>query len=341
MHHKIGLVSLFALFVGATAMAMPLEYTYGRTTFKLSGYGTSGIIEPDFDRTDFVGDWRVRGQMNFAIDEQKSLGAVYAIDASAVDEERYMREGFIFVEDRELGRIEFGFTDSIARKLGVGLPDVGGLRVNDKPLFYKKISPDGAVISDTALTTGREALRLNLATVPISGNQYGVSFAGLTDNYDYAVDAGLKIRRPSGKVKTAYSLGASFMGRPDNYRTDSYTPRVTADSRTQISAGMNLQYNSWVWGLTTRLIYDYDPIGRVSDGLVVGTGASYDILNYSLSLTYLFSDTGLWNHNAPDYIDHTVVGSFRYKYSQNVDFWMSLGMTTETPFLSAGLRLAF
>ena len=67
----------------------------------------------------------------------------------------------------------------------------------------------------------------------------------------------------------------------------------------------------------------------------------FNILNYSVSLSYIFSDTGIWHKDAPDYTDHTVVASFRYKYSENVDGWMSIGMTTETPFVAAGMRIAF
>lgn len=318
-----------------------VQYDMGRVAFKLSGYGTAGILEPDFDAPKFLSDWRVRAQMNYAIASGQTVGAVYAIDAAAIDEDKYLREAFAFWEHRGLGRVEIGLTDSIARKLGVGLPDVGGLRVNDKPLFYKEIEPDGPVISDTVLTTGRSSLRLNLVSVPTNMAQYGISVAGLTGKYDYAIDAGLKIRRPSGKLKTAMSLGASFMGRPSGYRTDAYTPLVNADWRAQMSVGTNIQYNSWVVGVSARLIYDKNPIGPISDGLVAGIGASYDLLKYSVSLTYLFSDTGVWQRDVHDYMDHTAVASFRYKYSENVDGWMSAGLTTKTPFLAAGLRLTF
>lgn len=325
----------------ATAPAHALQYDNGRFAAKLTGYGTAGILEPDFDTPDFVGDWRVRGEMSYLVADKNRLGLVYAIDSAAIDEDKFMREAFTYWHNDKLGRLELGFTDSIARKLGVGLPDVGGLRVNDKPLFYKKITPDGPVISDTTLTTGRSAPRINIATVPIGAVQYGLSVSGLAHHYNYAVDAGLKIRRPVGKIKTAYAFGASFMSHPDGYRTDAYTPRVTADWRAQVSGGVNIQYNSWMFGLTGRLIYDEKPIGPVSDGLAVGTGVSYDILNYSVSLTYIFSDTGIWNRDVRDYMDHTAIASFRYKYSENVDVWLSGGLTTKTPFLAAGLRLTF
>ena len=131
------------------------------------------------------------------------------------------------------------------------------------------------------------------------------------------------------------------MDNPDGFSTDVYSPAVTADWRAQFTAGMNLQYNSWIWGTTARVIYDENPIGPISDGIVLGTGVSYDLLQYSVSLTYMFSDTGIWNKDVNDFTDHMVIGSFRYKYSQNVDGWISIGVSSETPFVSAGLRLTF
>jgi hypothetical protein len=127
----------------------------------------------------------------------------------------------------------------------------------------------------------------------------------------------------------------------NNFDNEIYTPGVTADWRAQMSLGMNLQYNSWIFGLSGRVIYDQDPIGAVSDGFVVGTGVSYDVLKYSVSLTYMLSDTGVWQGEVDDFIDNTVVASFRYKYSENIDGWISGGMTSETPFISAGMRITF
>ncbi len=338
--NKIGLV---ALMMTLPTLARGYTIETGRAALKLTGYATGGFIEPEnFNEPHFVGDWRGRAELSFKGSDTATFGAVYAIDTSAVDEESYMREGFVYYQNRGFGRVEFGFTDSIARKLGVGLPDVGGLRVNDKPLFYKKITPDGAVISDTTLTTGRDALRVNLVSMPGAGGaQYGLSVAGLTDDYNAAFDAGIKLKQSGGKLKSAVTFGASFMDAPDGYRTDSFTPRVYADWRAQASAGLNVQYNSWMLGITGRVIYDRNPVGPISDGLALGSGVSYDLLRSSVSLTYILSDTGVWNHDAPDYIDNTVIGSFRYKYSENVALWMSSGVTSKTPFISVGMRISF
>lgn len=322
-------------------VAHALQYDMGNFSAKLSGYATGGFINPDFESPLGIGDWRGRAQLTYDINDEYKFGAVYALDKAALDKGNLSRETFGYIESREYGRVEFGLTDSIARKLGVGLPDVGGLRINDRPLYNEKIIPDGAIIADTTLTSGRSDPRINIVSAPTNGVQYGVSASGFATNYDYAVDAGLKIRRPSGKVKTAYAFGASFMDNPRDFDNEVYTPGVTADWRAQMSLGMNLQYNSWIWGLSGRVIYDNNPIGEISDGFVVGTGVSYDLLRYSVSLTYMLSDTGVWQSDIDDFIDHMAIASFRYKYSENVDGWISGGVTSQTPFISAGLRITF
>lgn len=340
--YKRAIVAVIATIMISGVANAAIEYRTGNIGLKLSGTGTGGLIEPEFKDPKWLSDWTVRAQADYYFSDNQTLGLVYRLDQSAVSDDKYAYEVFGLYENRDFGRIEIGMMHSVARKLSVGLPDVGGLRINDRPLFYKKITPDGAVIADTAIASGRDGiLRVNLATIPIGMAQYGLSFAGATNEFDYSADFGLKIRRPNGKIKTAYSFGTSFMSRPDNYSPASYSPSVTADWRAQVSAGMNLQYNSWIWGLSGRAIYDENPIGDVSDGISVGTGVSYDLLRYSVSLTYILSDTGIWHSDAKNYADHTVVGSFRYKYSKNVDGWISLGATSETPFVSAGIRLSF
>lgn len=341
MHHLKKSVAMIAVFVCVPGIASAIEYNAGKFSAKLTGYATGGIIEPEFKSTLFIGDWRARGQIMYNANNTHKFGLVYAMDQAAINKGNFSRETFALWEVKNLGRIEIGYTDSVARKLGVGLPDVSGLRINDRPLYNEKIIPDGPVIPDTTLTSGRNAPRVNITTAQKSGTQYGLSVAGLSNDFDWSVDAGLKLRRPNGKVKTAYSFGFSFMNRPDGFDPEVYTPAVTADWRTQMSIGMNLQYNSWIWATTARVIYDKDPIGRASDGFVLGTGVSYDLLKYTLSLTYMFSDTGVWHADKPNFQDNMLVASFRYKYSENVDMWMSGGTTSKTPFFSAGLRLTF
>ena len=323
--------------------ATPIEYENGGFRARVSGYGNIGVIEPNFalNNAELLADWSVRGQMTYDFNETHKIGFVYSINDHGVDEKNYAHDLFALWQVKGYGRMEIGITESVAEKLGLGLPDVGGLRVNEHPLFYKEIKPRGSVITDTTLANCDTSLRLNVVSVQVGGLQYGLSVSGLSDGYKYAIDGGIKIRRPNGKTKTAYSFGASFTASPDDMDGMAYAPHVTADWRAQVSAAINVQYNSWIFGIDSRVIYDKDPIGVISDGFALGTGVSYDLLKYTVSLTYLLSDTGVWQSDVDDYLDHTVLASFRYKYSENVDGWMSVGTTTQTPFVSAGLRVTF
>ncbi len=334
---------LTAMFILHASPVSAYEYVSdsGDYTLKLTGYGTAGVMNPDFETPVFIGDWRVRGDFSYAVSELNKMGLVYSIDQIAIDQNRAARDAFAYFENSRHGRVEIGLTDSAVKKFGLVLPDVGGLRVNDKPIFYKKIPPAGPVISDATLNSGRYAPRVNFATIPTNTLQYAFSVSGLGESYNYGIDAGIRYRQPEGKTKTSFSIGASFIDSPDGYSADMYAPSVTADWRAQMAAGFNLQYNSWIWGLSTRVIYDQNPIGVASDGFFAGTGISYDLLKYSMSLSYLFSDTGIWEHDMPDYMAHSAILSFRYKYSEYVDLWISGGITTDTPFISAALRLTF
>lgn len=337
---KLSLTAL-VLCLGFVGSANALQYQTGRSSFKLNASGSAGIIEPKFKDAVFLGDFDVRGQYNYAIASGQTLGLVYEWDADALDENDYTHDAFALWEMRGVGRIEAGLTESVARKLSVGIPDVGGLRVNHKPLFYKKISPHGVVIPDTSVTSGHDAPRINVVSGPIGVAQYGLSAAAFGSDYDYTVDGGIKFRFPNGKLKSAISLGASFMDNPHGFSPATYVPDIYADWRAQGSIGFNLQYNSWIWGTSVLAVYDKNPVGFAGDGISGGTGLSYDILNYSLSLSYMYSKTGIWHNDFDNYYDHTVIASLRYKYSENVSMWASVGLTTETPFLSAAMKVEF
>lgn len=340
MTNKIALIAVVGMIMSANAYGF--AYSSGPWDLRLTGHGTAGFIEPDFENPDFLGDWYVRAQAAYSVSAGNTIGAVYSIDAMAVDDRDWMHDAFLYYQARRIGRIEVGITDSVARKLSVGLPDVGGMRINDRPLFYKKIHPQYGVIGDTSVTSGRRALRINAVSNSTGSAQYGVSLAGLTDDYDVALDVGMKIRRPSGKVKTAISLGASLIENPENYSTDTYIAPLTADWRAQTAIGFNLQYNSWVWGLDARAIYDRNPIGSVSsDGISLGSGVSYDFLKYSLSVSYVLSETGLWDGDIKNRDIHTGLASFRYKYSEYTNLWISLGITSDTPFVACAMRVSF
>ena len=148
---KISLLSVLATLVAFDATAF--EYENGNSKFKLTAMGTIGAINPDFEDPLFINDWRVRAEYSYAVTDTGKLGLMYAMDAISYDSDEWARDAFVYYEDRNIGRFEIGLTDSVAKKMGLGLPDVGGLRINDKPLFYKKINPHGNVISDVSLNT--------------------------------------------------------------------------------------------------------------------------------------------------------------------------------------------
>ena len=340
---KIKQLSLYAVLTTLVSNNAFAEYWQANDfKFGLSGYGTIGILEPDFNEPDFIGDFRVRAELTYNGIESNTFGAVYMIDEVATNEDNFYHEAFAFWHLHNVARIEIGLTDSVAHKLGLGLPDAGGLRINHDSFIYRKMGTgDGPVIANPEITNGSEAPRVNIVSAAHKNVQYGVSVAGLTDSYDYEVDAGIKFKYSEAKTKYAFSLGASFMSHPDDFSIDAFTPDLTADWRGQIYSGLNIQYNSLVFGLTGRLVYDKDPIGIATDGIAAGAGFSYDILNYTLSATYMFSETGIWHDTDKNYIDHTALASFRYKYSKYVDGWTSIGMSRKEPFLAAGIRLTF
>lgn len=325
--------------------ANALEYNGDNYRLKLNASGNAGIFQADpfKEKSTFLGDWEARAEFDYNLNSKHTFGLVYAIDSIAIDEDLGYHEAFALWQVKNVGRMELGITSSVARKLGIGLPDVGGLRVNEEPLVYKKIAPNGPIISESILSAGHnhDALRMNLVGTNIQNVQYGLSVAGLSDDFKYNIDGAVKFKKSDGKLKTALSVAASFMDKPDGLESSIYSPEVFADFRAQASVGLNIQYNSLVWGTSVRGIYDSNPQGEVSDGLAVGSGFSYDFLQLSASVSYLLSSTGIWHNDAEHYYDNTVIGSLRYKFNEYIDMWLSVGTTSKTPFLSTAFRIEF
>ena len=334
--YGVGLLSILATLCVLEASAY--EYENEGHKIKFTGFGTIGVLNPEFKKDSLlVGDWSFRGYASYDLNQDIKVGATYALDEWAVYQGAHSADAIMFIESATMGRVELGLADSVVTKIAVGLPDVGGLRINQNPLFFKKITPDHPIISITPLMSGRYNMRANYITAPTRPLQFAASVAGLTEDYKYNLDFGLKYRSGEGKTKVAANFGASYIDTVTGMQTDIFGAPVVADWRGQLSAGLNLQYNSWIWGTSVRMIYDKNPV-IVSDGLFVGTGVSYDVLKYSLSATYMLSSTGIWQEGAPNNNVHTGMASFRYKYSEKVDCWISTGITVGTPFISAGIR---
>lgn len=342
---KISLITICCLF-GADAYA--LDYSTHNWRFSLDADGMAGFLETRKEKPVFIDDWDVKVQALYNLNSTQRIGAVYSIDADCVEDDEYIHDAFILFQDKTLGRAELGLTHSIARKMGLGLPDVGHLRLNNKSILYKKLDIEKVLISDTTATSGHESLRLNLATISTDYGQYGFSVAGLGDDFDFAIDTAAKFKQPFGKLKTAYSIALSYMDKPHGFEENSYTAPVYADWRGQIALGINLQYNSFVIGTSARLIYDENPTTNTSDGFVAGTGVSYDFLENSISFNYIFSDTNVWDHHDKNtgekiYGDYTntIIASFRHKYTEHTSIFMSGGIADTIPFFAVGLKSGF
>lgn len=343
---------LFILSLATVSFNLPayaLEITNDNTSFKLSGYGTVMSLTSDYT-TYIPADFRIRTQISYNIQSQNHIGAVYSMDQLAVENDHFARDAFVFFETDNIGRLEIGWTDSISTKMGFGIPDVGGLRLNDYSILYNKLPISGAIISNPSGGGTKYSLRTNLVSNPTNNWQFGLSIAPYSDHFDYALDIATKYKNPFGKTKLALSIGHGFIKNPHGLSADIFAPSVFADWRAQMSFGFNLQYNSFIWGTNLRAIYDKNPIGMISDGVSAGTGVSYDFLRFTASASYLTSFVGAFSHdneiNAVDgnFIAHTGIISARYKYNEWVNVWISGGITdygTTAPFVSAGLRTEF
>lgn len=319
--------------------ANALTNDYGNWRFKLSGYGTAASVITN-DESGIANDWQIRGQAAYRKSKDWLFGAAVSHNAWYVTQDKPIADAFVYTES-PWGRTELGWTDSIAAKLGLGLPDVGGLRINADPMIYEFTNPM-PMLSRSTVSGAQFAMRANVVSVP-APIQFGFSFAPKQHHFNSATDFGLKYKHSGGKTKMALSFGASFIDAPENFAGDIYAARTNADWRGQISAGLNLQYNSWIWGLNAKTTYDKNPIGVVSDGFSVGTGVSYDFLKWSASASYMLSQIGVF-HNTENYFANTGILSLRYKINQFWNVWTSGGVVSSiktSPFISAGLTIKF
>jgi hypothetical protein len=335
---RILLIPGLCLLIPLSANAF--EHSYRDWNFSLTGNGAAGWADAR-DDSGLAKDWFVRAALRYGFSQDYAGGIVYSIGAWDVDSKNSAKDAFAFVET-PMGRAELGITDPVSVKLGLGLPDVGGLRVNRDSVIYEFANPE-PMITRTSISGANYAARLNLVSAPSAPVQLGFSFAPKQRHFNSSSDFGIKYKSSAGKTKLALSLGASFIDAPDDMSGGMYAPRVNADWRAQVSAGLNLQYNSWNWGLVARAIYDKNPIGAISDGFSAGTGLSYDLLNWSVSVSYMMSEIGTF-HDRESELAHLGILSLRYKINQYFNLWASGGMVSAdetSPFISGGIGVKF
>ena len=318
--------------------ANAFEKQIGQNNIRITAQGATGA----FDRGGAFADYLIRAQASRLLSNRWNIGAIYSYDKLSRDNNKFARDSFIYAET-EWGRIEAGWTESIASKLALALPDVGGTRLNNAPFFL----PDNFIgITNPAVRGNQYAWRLNAATLPTRPWQFGAGQTiGNADGFNKSTDIGIRYRNPYGRTKTSLSFGLSYIDRPFDMTGDAYLPPVFASARYQATTGFNLQYGSLVWAITAKAVVDNRPVGFVSDGLQAGTGLSYDFLAFSASASYIFSSIGIWRPDDKNTSAHTGILSARYKATKYLNVWGSAGLTyfADKPnfFLSGGMGIRF
>ena len=319
---KILLFLFSALFL---VPSFALERQIGDYNFKLTASGSAGMI----DNNNF-NYYLLRGEIN-----RDNFGAVYSYDSLANLRKQFAKDAFVYM-GHDFGRIEVGWTESVAAKLALTLPDVGGTRLNNQAFFYD----DFVGITNPVIYGTEYAWRVNMIVVP--SNEVQAGFARTVGNpagFNSATDFGFRYKNPNGNIKTSFSFGFSYIDNLKNFISDEYLPPTYADSRYVATTGFNMQSGSLLWAITGKKIIDYKAVGIKTDGWQAGTGFSYEFLSWATSVNYIFSDSA-------DFLAHTIIGSLRYKITRNFNVWGSAGVVylenfDDNRFVSFGLGVVF
>ena len=105
-------ISLFTLFGLLSTNANALEYSVDKWDFSLDADGMVGLLEPRHDQPKFIGDWDVKTQAIYKLNSTQKIGAVYSIDADCVEDNEYIHDAFLMLQDKNIGRAELGLTYS-------------------------------------------------------------------------------------------------------------------------------------------------------------------------------------------------------------------------------------
>ena len=312
-----------------------LEQQFDDNTIRLNVSAGTGFYGNNHNSSDYL----LRAQFFHTFTDDWKLGVVYAYDAQAHDYNKFAKDAFLYAE-AGIGRLELGWTESVAAKMALTLPDVGGTRINNAGLFYKD---DFYGITNPTIRGTQYALRANAVTSPDDPWQIGIGVTfGNPDGFNQSIEVGAKYKSLYGDTKTSISLGYGYTDKPRGMIGDWYLAPTFADYRQQATIGFNLQYGSLLWAITAKATYDTNPIGLPTDGLQAGTGFSYDFLSWSASINYILSDVGLWQHD--DEIAHTGVFSLRKKITKNFNVWGSTGLVRNDKtnyFVFGGLGVTF
>jgi len=335
--------ALLAFYIGNAEAK--LDWHYGRNTFSAEGTGHLGTIN-DYDA---FKRYNLRLSARRLLPNRWNIGAVYGLDEFTADQGFWAKDGFLYLETG-YGRIEAGWTESIATKMGLTLPDVGGTRINNAPFFL----PNDFLGNTNPRVFGNQfAWRANMATMPTNPIQFGMgrTFWNQTQaGFNNSTDIALRYRKPDGRIKSSVSAGFAYVEKPRGFDADIFLPKVTANARYQGTLAGNIQWGSLLWAVTTKVTVDDNPdlfaMGFRGDGLQVGTGASYDILSLSFSANYIYSNVGIFGKDAKMINNHTGMVSGRYKIDQFFSVWASGGSLFSNyigtnPFFSAGVTARF
>ncbi len=308
----------------------PYSYSSNKFNFKLNGYLDTNVLLYPNTKNYIFSDFFFRTQLEY----KNKYGIFYSIDESSIYDNRFSKDIFVFYNYKDFGRIEFGLTDPVSYKLSLDLPDVSGLSINDNFILYRTFSKNA--FSNNFSNGYRYSPRINLVSTNIGSYQYGVSLSSLSEKYDYSFDIGLKYKDYESKTKISFSSAMSFIDSPNRLNTDIFLPPVYADWRLQFSTGFNIQYNSFILNTNFRGVYDYQSLSN-SDGINLAFGISYDILNYTFSISNISSLVGIFKP-FEDYFINTDIFSFKYKYNKNVHFWTSFGISNSIGFIYTGIK---
>lgn len=305
----------------------------GRITFE----GFAGTFHGEL-----ITDALFRLQLYYTLKNGWNVGSVFAVDGDSRSDNYPTKDAFVYAET-ERGRVEIGLTESVATKMGLQLPDVGGDSLNSAPFFFED---DFIGITNPRVRGNQYAFRGNVVTTPTKPFQFGFGRTFVPrSTYASSMDAGIRYRDQGGRIKTSVSIGGSYIEKPNGMRFDSFLPRVHADARYQFTAAINVNWGSFLWAATGKIAIDDDPTGFNSEGVQLGTGLSYDFLKWSASLNYIFSNIGIFRDYAPNVSSHTGVFSLRHKITKNFSVWASAGGSFgniyDDMFITTGIGVKF